>query len=73
MNLTRDAQLFVKSLKREPMLLTARKGGLVKLAIAIRNAVIFSKMQANTLVNTGTRGENIQVQVIDRLEQISVA
>jgi hypothetical protein len=67
------APLFVKSSKREPMLLAARKDGLEKLAIAIRNAAILAKMEANALIGTGARGDNIQVQVIDRLEHISAA
>ena len=53
------------------MLLAARKDGLEKLSITILNAFILAKMEANALVKTGARGDNIQVQVIDRLEKIS--
>ncbi len=67
------APLFVKSLKREPMLRAARKKGLKKLTVAIKNASILAEMESRAFAGTLARGDNIKIQVVDRLEQISEA
>ncbi|MGK5049824.1 hypothetical protein ACQ4WP_28650 [Janthinobacterium sp. GB4P2] len=62
--------LFLKSSKREPMLAAARKEGVKKLDIAVKNAGILANMERQAFAGTAARGDNIQVQVIGRLEVI---
>lgn len=64
------APLFQKNSKRESMLIAARKKGIKRLEIAITNAAVLAEMERQAFAGTAARGDNIQMQVIDRVDQI---
>lgn len=67
------APLFQKAATREAMLLAARKKGVKKLEVAIKNISVLAEMERQAFASSAARGDNIQVQIIDRINEIVVA